>query len=93
MIQLNGTKVVMMEQENYFESLSVSFMDYLENKRVLLEKKKFLLSKSMEDPKVYGDEEKFSGLLEEYSLLDIESLHGVFQAQCKTSREQHHDGG
>ncbi|MGK0209506.1 MAG: ATP-binding cassette subfamily F protein 3, partial [Patescibacteria group bacterium] len=68
-IQLHGTKIVMMEQENYFESLDISFTDYLDKKRTELEDKKVQIAKDLENPEIYEDEDRFSALLEEYGLL------------------------
>jgi len=65
----DGVKFSIMEQENDFENLNKTFLDYIKEKGEELEAKKLRLETDMGKPEIYGNEDKFNSLMDRYNLL------------------------
>lgn len=72
-ISLNGIEISLMEQEKSFDEIKRTFKEYLEDKKSKVEERKAFLEKEIGNPAIYENEEKFTKIIDEYSLVISDS--------------------
>jgi ATP-binding cassette, subfamily F, member 3 len=82
-ILISDIKISLMEQERNFSNLNKTFEEYLKDKEKDLEERKQQLEKEIGNPNVYGDEDKFNSLMDEFNLLLTDPSFSVEQKRTK----------
>ncbi len=76
-------KISLMEQEQNFSNLNMTFEGYLNDKKKKLEERKKCLEKEIGNPKIYEDEDKFNSLMDEYNLFLTDPAFNIEQGNVR----------
>jgi ATP-binding cassette, subfamily F, member 3 len=76
-------KISLMEQEQNFSDLNITFEEYLIEKEKIIENRKKYLEEKMGIPSVYEDEELFNSILDNYNLLIGDKSISIEQESIK----------
>ena len=76
-------KISLMEQEQNFSNLDMTFQEYLEKKKHKIEERRKSLELEIGNPEIYEDENKFDSLMDKYNLLLSDSTFDREQNKTK----------